>query len=36
MALATGTSLNSLAATPGVLWAGNNGGGILQRFETAG
>jgi hypothetical protein len=35
-ALATAPSLNSLAATPGVLWAVNNSGGILQRFDTAG
>ena len=33
MALATAPSLNSLAATPGVLWAVNNSGGILQRFD---
>jgi hypothetical protein len=35
-ALATAPSLNSLAATPGVLWAVSNSGGILQRFDTAG
>jgi hypothetical protein len=33
-ALATAPSVNSLAATPGVLWAGNNSGGVLQRFDT--
>jgi hypothetical protein len=36
-ALATGFSQpNSLAASPGVLWAANNGSGVLQRFDTAG
>jgi hypothetical protein len=35
MALATAPSLNSLAATPGVLWAVNNSGGILQRFDAS-
>ena len=35
-ALATAPSLNSLAATPGVLRAVSNGGGVLQRFDTAG
>ena len=32
-AIATAPSLNSLAATPGVLWAVNNSGGMLQRFD---
>jgi hypothetical protein len=32
-ALATAPSLNSLAATPGVLWAVVNSGGVLQRFD---
>ena len=35
-AITTAPSLNSLAATPGVLWAANNSGGLLQRFDTAG
>jgi hypothetical protein len=35
-ALATAPSLNSLAATPGMLWAVSNSGGVLQRFDTAG
>jgi hypothetical protein len=35
-AIGTAPSLNSLAATPGVLWAVNNSGGLLQRFDTAG
>ena len=36
-ALATGVSQpNALAASPGVLWAANNGSGLLQRFDTAG
>jgi hypothetical protein len=35
MALASAPSLNALAATPGVVWAVNNSGGILQRFDTA-
>jgi hypothetical protein len=32
-AIATAPSLNSLAATPGVLWSVNNSGGLLQRFD---
>jgi hypothetical protein len=36
MAMATAPSLNSLAATRGVVWAVINSGGILQRFDTAG
>ncbi len=34
-AITTAPSLNSLAATPGTLWAVNNSGGLLQRFDTA-
>jgi hypothetical protein len=32
--IATVPSLNSVAATPGVVWAVSNGAGILQRFDT--
>ena len=34
-ALATTPSVNSLGAIPGALWAVVNGGGVLQRFDTA-
>lgn len=35
LAVGSDLGLNSLAATPGTLWAVNNGGGLLQRFDTA-
>jgi hypothetical protein len=35
LAVGSDLGLNSLAATPGTLWAVNNGGGLLQRFDIA-
>jgi hypothetical protein len=34
LAVGPDLNLNSLAATPGTLWAVNQGGGLLQRFDT--